>query len=106
MMIEQHPITPIHKKLVDLNDDPLAIRDKAMMELMYSSGLRISELVGANMQDINRSEGEILVRGKGNKERLLPVGGKALNALNCWLKLRPQFAHPDEPAVFVSSKKC
>jgi integrase/recombinase XerC len=87
-------------------DDPLAIRDKAMMELMYSSGLRISELVGANMQDINRHEGEILVRGKGNKERLLPVGGKALDVLNCWLKLRPQFAGPDEPAVFVSSKKC
>lgn len=63
--------------LLEINDDdPLAIRDKAMMELMYSSGLRISELVGANMQDINTKNGEILVRGKGNKERLIPVGKK------------------------------
>ncbi|HEA17453.1 MAG TPA: tyrosine recombinase XerC [Pseudoalteromonas prydzensis] len=94
-------------RLLDIHDDdPLAVRDQAMMELMYSSGLRISELVGANLQDINRSSAEILVRGKGNKERLLPVGGKALESLNKWLKLRPQFAHPEEIAVFVSSKKC
>ncbi len=93
-------------KLLELPDDePLAIRDKAMMELMYSSGLRISELVGANIQDINPTEGEILVRGKGNKERLLPVGSKALSALKAWLKIRPQFAHPDEIAMFVSSQK-
>jgi integrase/recombinase XerC len=72
---------------------------------MYSSGLRISELVGANIQDINTTEGEILVRGKGNKERLLPVGSKALNALKSWLKIRPQFAHPDETAIFLSSQK-
>ncbi|MBQ4859386.1 tyrosine recombinase XerC [Pseudoalteromonas sp. MMG007] len=87
------------------DDDPLAIRDKAMMELMYSSGLRISELVGANMQDINTKNGEILVRGKGNKERLIPVGKKALNALQNWLTIRGQFAKPDEIAVFLSSKK-
>ena len=94
-------------RLLDIqDDDPLAIRDQAIMELMYSSGLRISELVGANLQDINRSAKEILVRGKGSKERLLPVGGQALESLNKWLKIRPQFAHPDEVAVFVSSKKC
>jgi len=89
---------------IDL-DDPLAIRDKAMMELMYSSGLRISELVGANLEDVKRAAGEILVRGKGGKERLLPVGSKALNALNDWLKIRTQFAKPDEVAIFLSSKK-
>ncbi|WP_277053786.1 tyrosine recombinase XerC [Pseudoalteromonas marina] len=87
------------------DDDPLAIRDKAMMELMYSSGLRISELVGANMQDINAKSGEILVRGKGNKERLIPVGTKALDALKKWLTVRPQFAKPDESGVFLSSQK-
>ncbi|TMP53950.1 tyrosine recombinase XerC [Pseudoalteromonas sp. S1612] len=87
------------------DDDPLAIRDKAMMELMYSSGLRISELVGANMQDINTRSGEILVRGKGAKERLIPVGSKALEALNNWLAVRPLFMVSDEHAVFLSSKK-
>lgn len=93
-------------RLLEIPDDePLAIRDKAMMELMYSSGLRISELVGANLQDISTANGEILVRGKGNKERLIPVGSKALNALKKWLIIRPQFATPDEVAVFLSSKK-
>ncbi|ATD01700.1 tyrosine recombinase XerC [Pseudoalteromonas tetraodonis GFC] len=87
------------------DDDPLAIRDKAMMELMYSSGLRISELVGANMQDINARNGEILVRGKGAKERLIPVGSKALDALKKWLAVRPLFMGADEHAVFLSSKK-
>jgi len=87
------------------DDDPLAIRDKAMMELMYSSGLRISELVGANMQDINARNGEILVRGKGAKERLIPVGSKALKALKKWLAVRPLFMGADEHAVFLSSKK-
>lgn len=87
------------------DDDPLAIRDKAMMELMYSSGLRISELVGANMQDINATNGEILVRGKGAKERLIPVGSKALEALKKWLAVRPLFMGSDEKAVFLSSKK-
>ena len=87
------------------DDDPLAIRDKAMMELMYSSGLRISELVGTNMQDINTRSGEILVRGKGAKERLIPVGSKALEALKKWLAVRPLFMGSDEHAVFLSSKK-
>ena len=93
-------------RLLEIPDDePLAIRDKAMMELMYSSGLRISELVGANMQDISAANGEILVRGKGNKERLIPVGKKALDALKKWLTIRPQFTKPDEIAVFLSSQK-
>ncbi|MCK8104488.1 tyrosine recombinase XerC [Pseudoalteromonas sp. 2CM36K] len=87
------------------DDDPLAIRDKAMMELMYSSGLRISELVGANIQDVNARNGEILVRGKGAKERLIPVGSKALEALKKWLAVRPLFMGADEHAVFLSSKK-
>ncbi|MEI5640150.1 MULTISPECIES: tyrosine recombinase XerC [unclassified Pseudoalteromonas] len=84
-------------------DDPLAIRDKAMMELMYSSGLRLSELVNANIYDVR--EGEIRVLGKGNKERVVPVGGKALTALAAWLKLREQFANAEEPALFVSKLK-
>ncbi|WP_125564151.1 tyrosine recombinase XerC [Pseudoalteromonas rubra] len=91
-------------QLLDIEDDDvLAVRDKAMMELMYSSGLRISELVNANLHDIR--DGEIRVLGKGNKERVVPVGSKALDAIAQWLKHRPQFAHADEPALFVSKRK-
>jgi integrase/recombinase XerC len=86
-------------------EDSLAIRDKAMMELMYSSGLRISELVNANLQDIKYSQKEIRVLGKGNKERVIPVGSKALDALQVWLKCRGEFATPDEPALFLSKRK-
>ncbi|MBQ4834096.1 tyrosine recombinase XerC [Pseudoalteromonas sp. MMG010] len=93
-------------KLLEITDDsPLAIRDKAIMELMYSSGLRVSELVGANLQDVNAHSGEIRVTGKGNKERLIPVGNKALVALQAWLKIRPMFSLNEEPALFLSSKK-
>ncbi|MEJ6476480.1 tyrosine recombinase XerC [Pseudoalteromonas piscicida] len=84
-------------------EDALAVRDKAMMELMYSSGLRLSELVGANLLDVK--DGEIRVLGKGGKERVVPVGKKALKALDDWLQLRAQFASPEEPALFVSKLK-
>ncbi|BBN80083.1 tyrosine recombinase XerC [Pseudoalteromonas sp. A25] len=91
-------------QLLSINDDDiLAIRDKAMMELMYSSGLRISELVNVNIGDIR--DGEIRVLGKGNKERIIPVGGKALQALERWLLLRSQFSSEGEMAVFLSKRK-
>ncbi|AOT09990.1 tyrosine recombinase XerC [Pseudoalteromonas luteoviolacea] len=91
-------------QLLDIDDDDaLAVRDKAMMELMYSSGLRISELVNTNLYDIR--DGEIRVLGKGNKERVVPVGSKAREAIGAWLKLRPMFAHEEELALFVSSRK-
>lgn len=86
-------------------EDALAIRDKAIMELLYSSGLRVSELVNANLQDVSATQREIRVLGKGNKERVVPVGGKAMDALNTWLKCRGEFALPDEPALFVSKQK-
>ncbi|WP_252097690.1 tyrosine recombinase XerC [Pseudoalteromonas sp. NBT06-2] len=86
-------------------EDSLAIRDKAMMELMYSSGLRISELVNANLKDIKYQQAEIRVLGKGNKERIIPIGSKALKALKDWLKCRGEFAKPDEIALFLSKRK-
>ncbi|SFD45396.1 tyrosine recombinase XerC [Pseudoalteromonas denitrificans] len=86
-------------------EDALAIRDKAMMELMYSSGLRISELVNANLNDVKHDQAEIRVLGKGNKERIIPVGSKALGAIKAWLKCRGEFAKPDETALFLSKRK-
>ncbi|MFT6988690.1 MAG: integrase/recombinase XerC [Paraglaciecola sp.] len=85
-------------------NDHLAIRDKAMMELMYSCGLRLSELANLNIKSIQPDK-QLRVVGKGNKERLLPIGSIAFEALNVWLKIRPELAATEEPALFVSMLK-
>ena len=64
------------------------IRDKAMLELFYSSGLRLSELVGANLDSVDESAGTITVLGKGGKVRLIPVGRLALSAIAAWRDIR------------------
>lgn len=86
-------------------DDPLTIRDHCMMELMYSSGLRLSELVGINLKDIKLSEKEIMVTGKGSKQRLLPITKSAIETIKLWLKIRPDFAELGETALFLSKQK-
>ena len=80
-------------------DSPLEIRDQAMFELFYSSGLRLSELVGVDLADINLASGEVSVTGKGNKTRIVPVGEKARGAIQAWLALRSAAA--DELALFI-----
>lgn len=85
-------------------DDPLEIRDHSMFELMYSSGLRLSELVGMDLSSLDLASGEVRVLGKGGKERLLPVGRKAVAALRAWLAVRPRFAGDGQPAMFVSRR--
>ena len=69
-------------------DDPLILRDLAIAELFYSSGLRLAELVASNIIDLNTYDKLITVTGKGNKVRTLPVGGAALRAINTWLQAR------------------
>ena len=69
-------------------DPALVGRDRLMLELLYGSGLRVSELVGLNLADVNAKEQMLLARGKGKKERIVPFGTKALAALNAWLPLR------------------
>ena len=80
----------------------LAVRDRAMLELFYSSGLRLSELCGLRWLDLNLDEGEVRVLGKGAKERIVPVGEPARVALKAWLALRPDLPAPNHEAVFVS----
>lgn len=90
-----------------LNIEPnsvLAIRDRTMMELTYGCGLRLAELTGLDLVDIE-DHTQIRVRGKGNKERLLPLGRESKKWLNEWLKVRNQIAPLDETAVFVSKQK-
>jgi integrase/recombinase XerC len=63
----------------------IPVRDKAILELLYSSGLRVSEIAGLNVDDVDMKEGLVKARGKGKKERLLPVGSKALDALKSYM---------------------
>ena len=84
-----------------------ALRDKAMLELFYSSGLRLTELVGSNKNDISFEENSMKVRGKGDKERILPVGSKAIAAIKTWLQVREQLPKgrlEDESALFLSER--
>lgn len=83
-------------------DDPLALRDRAFMELMYSSGLRLAELVALDLVDLDLDEGLVRVTGKGRKTRDLPVGRLAREALHAWLRARVGIAGPQEMALFVS----
>jgi integrase/recombinase XerC len=86
------------------DDDLLAIRDQAMVELFYSSGLRLAELVAVNLGEIDMVEGELAVLGKGSKTRRVPVGVKAREAIRRWMRVRANLAGADEPALFVSSR--
>ena len=83
-----------------VEDDFLALRDQAMLELFYSSGLRLSELVGLNLAELDLPGGLVRVLGKGNKTRELPVGRKAREALEAWLPQR-QLAGPADDALFI-----
>ena len=80
----------------------LVIRDLAMLELMYSSGLRLSELVGLNSGDVDIREGMVRVTGKGAKTRVVPVGARALEALQAWLQVRPESSGSANAAVFTT----
>ena len=87
-----------------VDDDLLTIRDQAMIELFYSSGLRLAELVSVNVGDIDMAEGELGVLGKGSKTRRVPVGIKAREAVQRWMRVRANLAAAGEPALFVSSR--
>ena len=87
-------------------DGPLSKRDCAMVELLYASGARVSELCGLDLQDIDYERNTIRVIGKGNKERTIPLGNPAMRALNAWLKEgRPSLAgDKSDRAVFLGAR--
>ena len=86
------------------SNDPLAVRDRAMLELLYSSGLRLAELVGLDLGDVDLTGGIVRVMGKGSKERVVPVGRYALQACRQWLGCRGRFVDADAKALFVSKR--
>jgi integrase/recombinase XerC len=87
---------------IDIND-PLAVRDRAMLEVMYGAGLRLSELVNMDCRHIDLSTGEVWVMGKGSKERRVPIGKSAVTWVEHWLDLRELFG-PDDDALFLSKQ--
>jgi integrase/recombinase XerC len=82
-------------------DDALAARDRALMELAYSSGLRLSEITGLTLRDLQLDDAQVRVLGKGQKTRIVPVGTPARQALRQWLALRAGLAAADEQALFI-----
>ena len=88
-------------------DTPAGLRDRAILETLYSAGLRVSELTGLNLEDLDLSAGMVTVRGKGKRERLAMLGGKALKALKLWLTGRDLVlaeAGKTSPAVFLNQR--
>lgn len=84
-----------------VENDFLALRDHAILELFYSSGLRLSELVNLNLEHVDLAEGLVRVVGKGRKERIVPVGRKARESLRRWLPTR-LLAEPENTALFIT----
>jgi integrase/recombinase XerC len=85
-------------------DTPLAIRDKAIMELFYSSGLRLTELATLKWDQVDLGSGMVTVTGKGNRSRMVPIGRIAAEALVEWRKARVKFTSFEQPYVFVSQR--
>jgi integrase/recombinase XerC len=95
------------QKLLDApgDADVLAARDKAMLEVLYSSGIRVSELVELDTSDMDLQEGVLRVRGKGRKDRLTPIGSQAIKALQRYFELRssdPKMNAPENHRVFLN----
>ena len=93
------------KNLSNANNQ-LAVRDKAIMETFYAAGLRLAELASLNVADIDLSQAQslITVTGKGNKQRIIPLGAAAIEAIKHWLTERTTMAIAEEPALFVSTR--
>lgn len=85
------------------SDDFLALRDQAIMELFYSSGLRLSELISLDVATIDFEQGQAEILGKGNKTRIVPIGSYALRAIAAWLRVRDS-VQPADDALFVSRR--
>ncbi len=83
----------------------LALRDQAILELLYAGGIRVSELTGLKVEDLSLDEGRILVRGKGDKERIVPLGRTAIQTITRYLEsARPQLTRANRSILFLSTR--
>ncbi|MCC2617610.1 tyrosine recombinase [Aestuariibacter halophilus] len=101
---KQLHVDQVQQLLTIAPDSPMAIRDRAMFELAYGCGLRLSELQGLNVGDV-LANGQLRVWGKGSKERRVPIGRQARDWLQKWLAVREQWRQDHEPALFLSQRK-
>jgi integrase/recombinase XerD len=86
-------------------DTPRGLRDRALIELLYSCGARISEAVALDLDDMTATTGAVLLRGKGGRERIVPIGGPALEALDAYLvRGRPALVRRHNPALFLNAR--
>jgi integrase/recombinase XerC len=93
------------QRLMEMEADSAeGLRDKAMFELFYSSGLRLAELVNLDPENLDMVSGEVRVTGKGSKTRIVPLGSHAIIALKNWISVRPELASNEEKALFVGSR--
>ncbi len=97
-------IENIEQLLNSTDQSTLAVRDRAMIELMYSAGLRLAELINLDLGMLDLSAGMARVTGKGSKEREVPIGRAAIEAVKKWLAQRQEIANPDEDAIFISNR--
>ncbi len=92
-------------KLLDISGEgPIVARDRAMLELLYSSGLRLAELIDLDIGDVDLADRTVRVTGKGNKDRIVPVGRQARQAISDWLLMRAEFAKGEGKSLFVSKQ--
>ncbi|MGI9307738.1 MAG: tyrosine recombinase XerC [Gammaproteobacteria bacterium] len=92
-------------RLLDVKgDEPVDDRDRAILELLYSSGLRLAELVGLDIGDVDLADATVRVLGKGSKTRIVPVGRYACEAVKKWQLIRSCMASPEEKALFVGQR--
>ncbi|CAK6618054.1 tyrosine recombinase XerC [Providencia stuartii] len=96
-------VDEVSKLLSMESGDPLVVRDRTMLEVMYGAGLRLSELVGLDVRHLDLAMGEVRVMGKGSKERKIPLGKTAVSWLKRWLEMRELY-EPEDGAVFISTK--
>ncbi|MDC9725394.1 MAG: tyrosine recombinase XerC [Gammaproteobacteria bacterium] len=88
----------------DIPNTMIACRDHAMMELFYSSGLRLAELASLNIRDVDFGDQLVYVTGKGNKSRVIPIGSQALTALKQWLNKRDELTFFEQTALFITQQ--
>jgi integrase/recombinase XerC len=93
---------------VPFKDNTLELRNRGIIELFYSAGIRLSELAGLSVEDINFAQGLVKIRGKGRKERIVPVGGPALSAIQCYLhklnELKGNHLDTDSSPLFLNNR--
>jgi integrase/recombinase XerD len=94
----------VEKLLCAPNGDYLGVRNRAMLETLYATGMRVSELISLDVEDFRLEEGYVRCMGKGSKERIVPVGSKALDAVSEYLRIsRPRLVYAQESALFVNA---